>query len=56
MNKENQTDRKLKNLKQQIRQVARQVARCWALLQKSPSYVEPPMELDIRDMISVSKM
>ena len=60
MQKKNPTNRNLKNLEQQIRiqrqirQVARQIGRCWALLQKSPSYVEPPLpgELDIR----VSKM
>ena len=62
MQKKNQTYRKLKNLEQQIerqiRQVARQIGRCWDLLQKRPNYVEPllPWDLDIRDMIKVSKM
>ncbi len=58
MNKKNPTDRKLKNLERQIRQVARQIGRCWTLLQKRPNYVEPPVPwgLDIRDMIKVSKM
>jgi len=51
----NQTDKKLKNLEQRIRRVARQIGRCWTLLQKSPDYLVPPRELDIRN-IKVSKM
>ena len=65
MQKKNQTDspkgqhnniplryRKLKNLERQIRQLARQVDRCWTLLNQSSSYIAPPMEL----VIKVSKM
>ena len=59
MNKNKELDRlerRIKRLRKQIRQVARQIGRCWDLLQKRPNYVEPPMELDIRNMIRVSKM
>ena len=55
MREKNQTDRKLKNLERQIRRVARQIGRCWTLLQKFPNYIEPRLELDIRN-IRASKM